>query len=129
MKKLVVTDRSLCQNCLACEMTCSNAFYKHYGLNTPCIKIGLKKDDSLDVKACNQCGLCAKKCPQEAITQNSKGVYMINKKKCNGCLTCVDACPKGIIAKVDDKPVPSKCIACGLCVDACPMGILEIKEG
>ena len=54
---------------------------------------------------------------------------MINKKKCNGCLTCVDACPKGIIAKVDDKPVPSKCIACGLCVDACPMGILKIKEG
>ena len=54
---------------------------------------------------------------------------MINKKLCTGCMTCVDVCPKGIIAKVEEKPVPSKCIACGICVDACPMGIIEIKEG
>ncbi|CEH34162.1 putative ferredoxin-like protein YdhY [bioreactor metagenome] len=129
MKKLVVTDRSACQDCLSCEIACSQAFYKAYELNTSCIKIGHKKDDSIDVKACNQCGLCARKCPQEAITQNAKGVYMINKKKCNGCLTCVEACPKGIIANVEGKPVPSKCIACGICVDACPMGILQVQEG
>ncbi|RDY23329.1 4Fe-4S dicluster domain-containing protein [Romboutsia maritimum] len=129
MKKLVVTDRSQCQACLSCEIACSEAFYKMYNnFDTPCIRIDVKKDNSLNVKACNQCGVCAKKCPEGAIKQNAKGVYMINKKLCTGCLTCVDACPKGIIAKVEDKPTPSKCIACGICVDACPMGILEIQE-
>ncbi|MEG1311949.1 MAG: 4Fe-4S binding protein [Romboutsia sp.] len=128
MKKLAVTDRSLCQNCLTCELACSNAFYKTYGYSTTCIKIDTKKDNSIMVKACNQCGLCAKKCPEGAIKQNTKGVYMINKKLCNDCLTCVDACPKDVIAKLEGKSTPSKCIACGICVDACPMGILEIQE-
>lgn len=128
MKKLVVTDRTLCQDCLSCEMACSNAFYKNYGENTSCIKIGFKKDESLDIKICNQCGVCAIKCPEGAIKQNTKGVYMINKKLCNGCLTCVDACPKGVIAKIEENATPSKCLACGICVDVCPMGILAIKE-
>lgn len=126
MKKLVVKDSSLCMNCLTCEMACSEAFYKTHG--SSCIKIDLKKDSSINVKVCNQCGLCAKKCPEEAIKQNANGIYMINKKLCTGCLTCVEACPKGIIVKAEDKPTPTKCIACGICVKACPMGILEIQE-
>lgn len=126
MKKLVVKDSSLCMSCLSCEMACSQAFYKTYG--SSCIKIDLKKDNSINVKACNQCGLCAKKCPEQAIKQAPNGVYMINKKACTGCLTCVEACPKGIIVKVEDKPNPSKCIACGICVKECPMGILEIQQ-
>ncbi|RDY26461.1 4Fe-4S dicluster domain-containing protein [Romboutsia weinsteinii] len=129
MKKLVVKDRSQCQDCLTCEIACSEAFYKSYKLNTSCIKIDLKKDNSLNVKVCNQCGVCAKKCPEGAIKENAKGVYMINKKLCTGCLVCVESCPKGIIAKVEDKPTPSKCIACGICVDACPMGILDVQQG
>ncbi|MBV7275216.1 4Fe-4S binding protein [Clostridiaceae bacterium UIB06] len=126
MKKLVVSDSSLCMNCLSCEIACSEAFYKTYG--NPCIKIDVKKDNSPNVKACNQCGLCAKKCPEGAIKQNAKGIYMIDKKACTGCLKCVEACPKGIIVKAEDKPNPSKCIACGICVKVCPMGILEIQE-
>ena len=128
MKKLVVKDRTLCKDCLSCEVTCSQAFYKDYQENSSCIKIGFKKYDSLDVKVCNQCGLCARKCPQEAIKQNANGVYMINKKLCNEFLTYVEACPKWIIAKVEEKEVPSKCIACGICVDLCPMDILTIQE-
>ncbi|MGL5694199.1 MAG: 4Fe-4S binding protein [Peptostreptococcaceae bacterium] len=128
MKKLVVKDRSLCQSCLACEMACSEAFYKEYTTDSSCIKISTKKDDSTDVKVCNQCGVCAKKCPEGAIKENAKGVYMINKKLCTGCMTCVEVCPKGIIAKSENKPVPSKCITCGICVDVCPMEIIEVKE-
>lgn len=129
MKKLVVTDRLQCKNCLSCEIACSQAFYKKYETNTSCIGIDLKKDNSVNVKVCNQCGVCAKKCPEGAIKENAKGVYMINKKLCTGCLECVKSCPKGIIAAVESKPTPSKCIACGICVDSCPMGILEVQEG
>lgn len=126
MKKLVVNDSSLCMACLSCEMACSEAFYKTYG--NSCIKIDVKKDNSPNVKTCNQCGLCAKKCPEGAIKQNAKGIYMIDKKTCTSCLKCVEVCPKGIIVKAEDKPNPSKCIACGICVKVCPMGILEIQE-
>ena len=76
MKKLVVKDKSLCQACLSCELACSEAFYKKNGFS--CISIGLNKKNTLDVKACNQCGVCAKKCPEEAISKNTKGVANVN---------------------------------------------------
>ena len=44
-----------------------------------------------------QCGKCAEACPEGAITQNPKGVYIINKKKCTGCGACAKACPFGLI--------------------------------
>ncbi|MGM9534298.1 MAG: 4Fe-4S binding protein [Intestinibacter sp.] len=125
-KKLVVKDRTQCQACLTCAVECSMAFYKKEGLG--CIDITTKKDGSINVQACNQCGVCAKKCPEQAISQNAKGVYVIDKKKCTGCLTCVEACPRGIIVKAEDKETPSKCIACGKCAKACPMEILEVVE-
>lgn len=126
MKKLIVNDKSLCQACLTCELACSEAFYKKNGF--PCISIGVNKKGILDVKACNQCGVCAKKCPEEAISKNAKGVYMIDKKKCTGCLTCVEVCPREIIVKSEDKSYPSKCVACGICAKYCPVEILEVVE-
>ena len=65
---------------------------------------------------------------EEAITQNAKGVYMVNKKKCTGCGKCVEACPFGVMVKAEDSPVSSKCIACGICAKACPADVLEVVE-
>ena len=79
MKKLVVKDKSLCQACLSCELACSEAFYKKDGFS--CISLGVNKKGALDVKACNQYGVCAKKFPEGAISKNAKGVYTIDKKK------------------------------------------------
>ena len=126
LKKLIVKDKSACQACLGCELACSDAFYKTQGFS--CISVGVNKKNALDVKACNQCGVCAKKCPEEAISKNAKGVYTIDKKKCTSCLTCVDVCPRNIIVKSEKKSVPSKCIACGICAKSCPMEILEVVE-
>ena len=78
------------------------------------------------VKACSQCGKCAQACEQNAITQNAKGVYMIDKKLCIGCGKCVAACPFEVMVQVGDKV--SKCIACGKCVRECPMDVLELVE-
>lgn len=77
--------------------------------------------------ACPQCGKCAEVCQEGAITQNAKGVYMINKKKCTGCGKCAEACPFGLIVKTEGNPA-SKCIACGICAKACPMDVLEVVE-
>jgi len=130
MKKLSVTDASLCAACRSCEIACSQAYYKKYDPELSCIQIGTKKDGkTTKVNVCIQCGKCMKACENGAITQNEKtGVYMINKKLCVGCGKCKEVCPSQVICKAEDKDNVTKCIACGICVKACPMGILEIVE-
>jgi len=127
MKKLKVTDPLKCQSCLACAIACSEAYYKEFHQDKAHLKI-VEKRGAWVPSVCSQCGLCAKACESGAITQNAKGVYMINKKLCTGCGKCQDACPFKLIVKEPELPA-SKCIACGLCAKACPMGILEVVEG
>lgn len=42
-------------------------------------------------KLCNECGLCAKKCPVNAISPSS--IHTAGKDKCISCLRCVAVCP------------------------------------
>ena len=127
MKKLSVKKGIECMACLACVQACSNAFYKEYHDDKSCIQI-VEKNGAAKPMVCVQCGKCAKACEAGAITQNPKGVYMINKKLCIGCGKCAEVCPFHVCVKVEDSPVASKCIACGICVKACPMELLEIVE-
>jgi Fe-S-cluster-containing hydrogenase component 2 len=129
MKRVNVVKKDACKACLGCVIACSEAFYKKFDEAVSCIKISTAKDGVTPKPVhCVQCGKCAKACPEEAITQNAKGVYMINKKKCVGCGKCAEACPFGVIVKPEGQEYATKCIACGICVKACPMEILEIKE-
>lgn len=129
MKKLAVAKKDACMACKACEVACSEAFYKEFHEALSCIHIETKKDGITPrPMVCVQCGKCAEACPESAITQNAKGVYMINKKKCVGCGKCVEACPFGLIVKAEGAAYASKCIACGICAKACPMEVLEVKE-
>lgn len=127
MKRLSVKKGAECMACLECVRACSQSFYKEFDPGKSCIKITDKKGAAKPM-TCVQCGKCAKACEFGAITQNPKGVYMINKKKCTGCGKCVEACPFGVMVKPEGAPVSSKCIACGICVKACVMDILEIVE-
>ena len=127
-KKLVITDKKACMACLECVQACSNAFYKVFDPDKSCIRIAAGPDLKPVPKTCVQCGKCARTCPQQAISQNAKGVYVIDKKLCNGCGECVKACPMGVMVKAPERPTTTKCIACGICAKACPMGILEIQE-
>lgn len=127
MKKLSVKKGTECMACLECVRACSNAFYKEFDSDKSCIQI-LDFKGKAKPMVCVQCGKCAGICEHGAITQNAKGVYMINKKLCVGCGKCKDVCPFHVLVKADDVPTASKCIACGICVKACPMEILEIIE-
>ena len=125
MKRVNVVKKDACMACKACEIACSEAFYKEFNPDYSCIHIETAKDGvSPKPVHCVQCGKCAKACPEGAITQNAKGVYMINKKKCVGCGKCAEACPFGVIVKKEGAETATKCIACGICVKACPMEIL-----
>lgn len=125
MKKLTVKKGINCMACLSCVTACSKAFYKEMDPGKSCIQIVDRKGAAKPM-ACVQCGKCAAACEQGAITQNPKGVYMINKKLCIGCGKCAEACPFKVIVLANDKA--SKCIACGICAKACPMDMLEVVE-
>jgi NADH-quinone oxidoreductase subunit F len=42
--------------------------------------------------ACTGCGLCRRKCPQEAISGGKKEVHVIDQEKCIRCGVCFDVC-------------------------------------
>jgi Fe-S-cluster-containing hydrogenase component 2 len=88
----------------------------------------VSKNGAVTPKICIQCGKCSRTCEVGAITQNAKGVYMINKSKCVNCGKCIEACPFGVLVKQPEREAPSKCIACGICAKACPMDVLYINE-
>ena len=127
MKKLTVKKGAECMACLECVRACSNAFYKEFDPDKSCIQIVDFKGKAKPM-VCVQCGKCATVCEYGAITQNAKGVYMINKKLCVGCGKCKDICPFHVLVKAEGAEHASKCIACGICVKACPMEILEVVE-
>ena len=127
MKKLMVKKDNPCMACLSCVLACSNAYYKTGDPRKSCIQI-IERNGAPKPMTCVQCGKCASACEAGAITQNPKGVYMVNRKLCTGCGKCVEACPFGVMVKAEDTPYSSKCTACGICVKACPMDILEIVE-
>jgi len=127
MKRVAINKDVECLACLNCEIVCSEAFYKTVDRSLTCIKI-ISKGEDPKILICVQCGKCAKVCPEDALKQNAKGVYMIDKKKCTDCGKCVEECPFGVIISLPGRGVPTKCTACGICIKACPADVLYMKE-
>ena len=52
----------------------------------------------IDAEACTGCGLCAKKCPQDAIAGKKKEPHQLDRDKCIKCGICYDVCKFDAIA-------------------------------
>jgi NADP-reducing hydrogenase subunit HndC len=62
----------------------------------------------IDPAKCQACGMCAKKCPAEAIDGGKKKIHIIDQEKCTKCGTCFEVCPSkfSAVQKTSGQPVP-----------------------
>lgn len=64
----------------------------------------------IDVKKCIMCGICAKKCPADAIVVDKANETWTHwPYKCIACDACVHACPKNDIASERNYPPVTTC--------------------
>jgi F420-non-reducing hydrogenase iron-sulfur subunit len=64
----------------------------------------------IDPEKCQACGICARRCPAEAIIGGKNLIHVIDQEKCIKCGTCIEACPPrfGAVKKLTAKePVPA----------------------
>lgn len=57
---------------------------------------------------CTACGICAARCPVEAITGGKNLVHIIGQEKCVKCGFCFESCPSRFdaIKKIVSEPIP-----------------------
>lgn len=112
----------------------------------------------IDVDQCIACGICAKRCPADAIeVDRDPRQWTIHRMQCIQCGECVQACPKKCLDMnnkytepqaekvVDTYEIPAKdsgkssgdgdltcnkdeCVYCGLCAKVCPADALKVDR-
>ena len=115
-------------------------------------QVGIHEQD------CIACGICAQKCPANAITvDRNKRTWTIQRMQCIQCNCCVEVCPKSCLVMENQYPEPGgeklvhtfqipkkekaaakesgalecnldECIYCGLCAKNCPCDALTVDR-
>lgn len=121
------------ENCIGCQLCAQACSGMHEGEYIPskariAIESYYVKGGELKYKEnfCILCGICAKKCPEGAITMDDK--ITVDFGKCTGCGVCAEVCPKKVVKLIDEKAII--CDTCNgdpSCVKTCPHGALSFE--
>jgi Fe-S-cluster-containing hydrogenase component 2 len=116
-----------CSGCGTCRLACAleNLEEVNPAKAALAIKGRFPAPGDYRIQVCDQCGVCAEVCPDEAI--HKKGdCYLVDLDACTGCQTCVEACPHEVMFWHKSMETPIKCTLCGACVEVCPREALVI---
>lgn len=138
-------DLTSCTFCGMCQDFCDNDAIK---LTDDYLMVATNADDLVSTGVCHKsmpkgklqcsdacvyCTLCAKKCPEGAITVDRENkTWAVDDSKCTKCGTCVSACPKKALGFGEAKPqvvtVDENCVFCTLCAKKCPVEAIEVDR-
>lgn len=105
---LPLVDYKKCTGCGKCVKECPKHLFtlvdtKTKGALALCSsksenKPQIRKDCT---SGCFKCGMCQRKCPENAIDISS-GLPVIDYNKCTSCKTCITVCPDKVLTLIED---------------------------
>ncbi len=83
--------------------------------------------------ACVYCTLCAKQCPEGAITvDRANKTWTVDESKCVKCGICIDKCPKKCLSFAEGAAegvvCSDSCVYCTLCAKKCPAEAITVDR-
>ena len=118
-----------CSGCSTCRLACAVVNFKEINLSKALLRIEARLPAPGDyrIHLCDQCGVCADNCPEDAI-QLQKGAYIVDPETCTGCMICVEVCPYDVMFAHKESDIPVKCNLCGECARTCPRNAIICEE-
>jgi len=118
-----------CSGCDTCRLACAIENFQEVNPSKSLLRIEGRFPAPGDyrIHLCDQCGVCADNCPEDAI-QLENGVFIVDQDACTGCMICVDVCPHDVMFEQKHSAVPVKCTLCGECALTCPRDAIVLVE-
>ena len=118
-----------CSGCGTCRLACAIENFQAVNPSRSLLRIEARfpAPGTYRIHLCDQCGICADNCPENAI-RLTDGVFLVNPDDCTGCRVCVEVCPQNVMFVQSDSEVPVKCTLCGECAHTCPRKAIILAE-